>query len=103
MNKTMAWRRHPRSVVCVLVLLAAPVLAQSGKAPSVSMVPVGLVTTQRTKQTMGNLVFAWRPGFTFIRNKPNPKFLFPLGWKWVPQPNIAREKMFNRPGMRFLF
>ena len=47
--------RHAK--IPFLFLLIGSVLAQSGKAPSVSMAPVGAVAAQRGKQTKVTLSF----------------------------------------------
>jgi hypothetical protein len=48
---------HNSKLIWVLALLAGTAAAQGGKSPSVSFAPVGLVTAQRTTQTMVNLNF----------------------------------------------
>jgi hypothetical protein len=55
--------------------------AQAGKAPSVSMAPVGVVTAQRTKQTMVDLNFRVAPGFHINSNAPKSEFLIPTNLK----------------------
>ena len=103
MNKTMAWRRHPRSAVGVLALLAATALAQSSKPPSVSMAPVGVVTAQRTKQTMVDLDFRVAPGFHINSNKPKSEFLIATGLKMDPPTDIVLRRIEYPPGKDVAF
>src|SRR5438270_7513173 len=65
----------------IVLLLAAPALAQSGKAPSVSMAPVGLVMAQRAAQTPVNLNFRVTPGLHINSNAPTSEFLIPTALK----------------------
>ncbi|HEX6821575.1 MAG TPA: protein-disulfide reductase DsbD domain-containing protein [Candidatus Sulfotelmatobacter sp.] len=99
----MAWLRHPRNAVCVLALLAATALAQSGKAPSVSMAPVGVVTAQRTKQTMVDLDFRVAAGFHINSNKPKSEFLIATGLKMDPPTDIVLGKVVYPPGKDVAF
>src|SRR5215813_12552917 len=69
--------------VAALVLAATGgVQAQTaGKAPTVSMVPVGLVTAQRTAQTKVELNFRVPPGYHINSNTPKSEFLIPTALK----------------------
>lgn len=64
-----------------VALLAGAAFAQAGKAPSVSMAPVGLVTAQRTKQTTVDLDFRVASGFHINSNTPKSEFLIPTALK----------------------
>lgn len=81
-----------RSPIYLFSLLAATALAQSGKAPSVSMAPVGLVTAQRTKQTTVDLDFRVASGFHINSNAPKSEFLIPTALKMDPPTDIALGK-----------
>jgi cytochrome c biogenesis DsbD-like protein len=69
------------SKLIFLAVFVATVWAQAGKAPSVSMAPVGVVTAQRTKQTMVDLNFRVAPGFHINSNAPKSEFLIPTNLK----------------------
>ncbi len=92
MDGTMLYHRHNR-YVCVIALLAATAFAQSGKVPSVSMAPIGLVTAQRTKQTIVNLDFRVASGFHINSNTPKSEFLIPTALKMDPPTDIALGKI----------
>ena len=81
-----------RSPIWLVSLLAATALSQSGKAPSVSMAPVGLVTAQRTKQTTIDLDFRVASGFHINSNAPKSEFLIPTALKMDPPTDIALGK-----------
>jgi hypothetical protein len=68
-------------MVFLLFLLAGMGLTQSGKAPSVSMAPVPLVTTPRAAQTMVSLNFRVASGFHINSNAPKSEFLIPTALK----------------------
>jgi hypothetical protein len=76
-----------------VTLLVASAFAQSGKAPSVSMAPVGLVTAQRTKQTSVDLDFRVASGFHINSNTPKSEFLIPTSLKMDPPTDIALGKI----------
>lgn len=82
----------PRQTFLAVTLLAATAFAQSGKAPSVSMAPVGLVTAQRTKQTIVDLDFRVASGFHINSNAPKSEFLIPTALKMDPPTDIALGK-----------
>ena len=66
--------------ICMLALLAGTALAQ-GKAPSVTMAPVPLVTAPRVTQTMVDLNFRVARGFHVNSNTPKSEFLIPTALK----------------------
>jgi hypothetical protein len=74
--KHNAARSH--AVFTLIFLSAATLSAQeSGKAPSVTMAAVPLVTAQRTKQTMVEINFRVPPGYHVNSNTPKSEFLIP--------------------------
>ena len=82
-----------RTSFWTVTLLAATAFAQSGRAPSVSMAPVRLVTAQRTKQTMVDLDFRVASGFHINSNTPKSEFLIPTALKMDPPTDIALGKI----------
>src|SRR5579864_8206753 len=91
------------SKLIFLALFVVTGWAQAGKAPSVSMAPVGLVTTQRTKQTMVDLDFRVAPGFHINSNKPKSEFLIATGLKMDPPTDIVLGKIVYPPGKDVAF
>src|SRR4051794_14015910 len=67
--------------LCLIVLLSSAAWGQSGKAPSVSMAPVPLVSTQRAAQTKVSLNFRVVRGFHINSNAPKDEFLIPTALK----------------------
>jgi len=59
----------------------APPTSTSGRAPSVSIAPVPLVTAPRAAQTMVNLNFRVASGFHINSNAPKDEFLIPTALK----------------------
>jgi hypothetical protein len=59
----------------------APPTAPLGKAPSVIIAPVPLVTAPRAAQTMVNLNFRVPRGYHINSNQPKSEFLIPTGLK----------------------
>jgi hypothetical protein len=80
-------------VAGALVLLSCSTWAQSGKAPSVSMAPVGPVTAQSGKQTTVTLNFRVASGFHVNSNTPKDEFLIPTGLKMDPPTDIVLGKI----------
>jgi hypothetical protein len=79
--------------------LAIPTSAQTlGKAPSLSMVPVALVTAQRAKQTMVNLNFRIPAGYHINSNTPKSEFLIPTALKMDLPTDIVLGKIEYPPG-----
>jgi hypothetical protein len=81
------------STACLLWLFAGAVLAQSGKAPSVSFAPLPLVTATRTAQTMVNLNFRVARGFHINSNTPKSEFLIPTNLKMDLPTDIVLGKI----------
>ena len=66
------------SPLLALAFLSLPAQAQTlGKAPSLTMAPVPLVTAERTKQTMVNLNFRVPSVYHINSNAPKSEFLIP--------------------------
>ena len=73
-----------QSVLLALVLLATVSFsfAQTpGKAPTLTVAPLPLVTAQRAQQTMVNLDFRIPPGYHINSNTPKSEFLIPTALK----------------------
>src|SRR5947209_7042256 len=77
----------------LLLLVAGMSLAQSGKAPSVTMAPVGTVTAPRAAQTMVSLNFRVASGFHINSNTPKSEFLIPTALKMDVPTDIALGKI----------
>jgi len=77
----------------LLFVLIGGALAQSGKAPSVSMAPVGPVAAPRAKQTQVTLNFRVAPGFHVNSNTPKDEFLIPTALKMDPPTDIVLGKI----------
>ena len=84
-------------------LAAATALAQSTKAPSVTMAPVPLVTAQRTAQTTVSLDFRVAWGFHINSNTPRSEFLIPTALKMDVPTDIALGKIEYPPGQDVSF
>ena len=77
----MISHRRISRAICMLALMAGTALAQTSKAPSVTMAPVGLVTAPRAAQTFVNLDFRVAHGFHVNSNTPKSEFLIPTALK----------------------
>jgi hypothetical protein len=89
----MIWSRcHPK-IVWLFLLTGAAAFAQSGKAPSVTMAPVGPVSAQRAKQTKVTLNFRVAPGFHVNSNTPKDEFLIPTALKMDLPTDIVLRKI----------
>lgn len=76
-----------------LFLLVSSAIAQSGKAPSVSMAMVGPLTAQRGKQSKITLNFRVARGFHINSNTPKDEFLIPTALKMDPPTDIVLGKI----------
>ncbi len=76
-----------------LLLLSCMAWAQAGKAPSVSMAPVPLVSTQRGTQTKVSLNFRVARGFHVNSNAPKDEFLIPTALKMDLPTDIVLGKI----------
>jgi hypothetical protein len=95
--------------VCILLTLvllttARPSSAQMpGKAPSLTMGAVPLVTAQRAEPTMVNLNFRVPPGYHINSNTPNSEFLIPTALKMDLPTDIILGKIEYPPGADMTF
>jgi hypothetical protein len=83
-NKNSAIKHTGNSVLLVLALLfaALPGLGQTpGKAPTLTMATVPLVTAQRAEPTMVNLNFRVPEGYHINSSTPKSEFLIPTALK----------------------
>jgi hypothetical protein len=88
---------------CLLVILAGAAFAQSGKSPSVTMAPVGLVTATRAAQTMVNLNFRVSSRFHINSNTPKSEFLIPTSLKMDLPTDIVLGKISYPTGKDLSF
>jgi hypothetical protein len=77
----MTSRAQKSTLAFLLTLLAGAAAAQAGKAPSVTVEPVPLVTAPRAAQTMVDLNFRVARGFHINSNTPKSEFLIPTNLK----------------------
>jgi hypothetical protein len=69
-------------IAFILLMAASPSSAQTpGKAPTLAMAPVPLITAQRAEATMVNLNFRVPPGYHINSNTPKSEFLIPTALK----------------------
>src|SRR4030088_847245 len=92
-----------RVSLSALVLLTAAALAQTGKAPSVTMAPVPLVTAPRAAQTMVNLNFRVPRGYHINSNAPKSEFLIPTALKMILPTDIILGKIVYPVGKDLSF
>ena len=94
-----------RCVLPTLILLIAAVSpAQTpGKAPSLTMAPVPLITAQRAAQTMVNLNFRIPSGYHINSNTPKSEFLIPTALKMDLPTDIVLGKIAYPPGQDVSF
>ena len=64
-----------------------------GKAPSLTLAPVPLVTAERTKQTVVNLDFRVPPGYHINSNTPKSDFLIPTALRFDLPTDIVLGKI----------
>jgi len=94
---------HNFRPVLLLILLAGTGLAQSVKAPSVSIAPVPLVTARRAAQTMVSLNFRVASGFHINSNTPKSEFLIPTALKMDLPTDIILGKIGYPEGKDLTF
>jgi hypothetical protein len=99
----MIWQLHKTRLIYPLALLAGSALAQGGKAPSVSIAPVPLVTAPRAAQTMVDLNFRVAPGFHINSNAPKSEFLIPTNLKMDLPTDIILGKIAYPAGQDLAF
>jgi len=103
-NSRRVWTRLSGSTLsCLLALFVGTAVAQTGKAPSVSMAPVPLVTAQRTAQTMVNLNFRVARGFHVNSNAPKSEYLIPTALKMDVPTDIILGKIEYPDGQDLTF
>jgi Disulphide bond corrector protein DsbC len=78
------------TIVCATLPLLAQIL---GKAPSLTMAPVPLVTAVRTKQTVVDLNFRVPPGYHINSNAPKSEFLIPTALRLDVPTDIVLGKI----------
>jgi Disulphide bond corrector protein DsbC len=100
---TLRARTNSILVGVAVILLAAASWAQTGKAPSVSMAPVGLVTAARTTQTNVDLNFRVASGFHINSNSPKSEFLIPTALKMDLPTDIILGKIDYPAGQDLSF
>jgi Disulphide bond corrector protein DsbC len=82
-----------------MLLAAACLSAQTlGKAPTVEMAPVPLITAQRAQQTMVNLNFRVPVGYHINSNTPKSEFLIPTALRMELPTDIILGKIEYPPG-----
>jgi hypothetical protein len=81
--------------VCMvaLAMFASVASAQTGKAPSITIAPIGLVTAPRATQTMVNLDFRVPHGYHINSNTPKSEFLIPTALKMDLPTDIVLGKI----------
>jgi len=89
----MTTRVHKSVLMTFLALLATAAWAESGKPPSVTIAPIGLVTATRTQQTIVNLNFRVPRGYHINSNAPKSEFLIPTALKMDLPTDIALGKI----------
>ena len=82
-----------KTLLTLVTLLAAPALAQSGKALYVSVAPVPAVTAARGSQTKVSLDFRVASGFHINSNAPKSEFLIPTQLKMDVPTDIVLGKI----------
>ena len=96
-------RAYNLKFISLLILLTGTASAQLGKQPSVTMVPVPLVTAPRTTQTIVNLNFRVEGGFHINSNSPKSEFLIPTALKMDLPTDIVLGKIDYPPGQDLSF
>jgi cytochrome c biogenesis DsbD-like protein len=101
----MTLRRYKSRLVrsVLLLALAGMAAAQSGKAPSVTIAPIPLITATRAAQTMVNLNFRVAHGFHINSNTPKSEFLIPTALKMDLPTDIVLGKIAYPAGQDVSF
>jgi hypothetical protein len=99
----MTLRKHKSCLTFVVAVLAATAPAQTGKAPSVTVAPIPLVTAVRTQQTTVELNFRVASGFHINSNAPRSEFLIPTALKMDVPTDIALGKIAYPQGLDVSF
>jgi Disulphide bond corrector protein DsbC len=80
-------------ILSLAVFVAAALAQTPGKAPSVTIAPVPLVTATRTEQTIVNLNFRVPRGYHINSNTPKSEFLIPTALKMDLPTDIVLGKI----------
>jgi len=99
----MIWPNHLSKLAFLLLVSAGSALAQSGKAPSVSMAPVSAVTAPQAAQTIVPLNFRVASGFHINSNTPKSEFLIPTALKMDVPTDIVLGKIYYPEGKDLVF
>jgi Disulphide bond corrector protein DsbC len=99
----MISRSHKSALAFFLTLFAGIAAAQSGRAPSVTIAAVPLVTAPRAAQTMVNLNFRVAHGFHINSNTPKSEFLIPTALKMDLPTDIILGKIDYPDGQDMSF
>ena len=99
----MILRGNNSKLIYALALLAGTAVAQAGKAPSVTIAPVPLVTAPRAAQTMVNLDFRVAHGFHVNSNAPKSEYLIPTALKMDLPTDIILGKIEYPAGKDLTF
>jgi len=99
----MIWPNHLSKLAFLLLVSAGSALAQSGKAPSVSMAPVSAVTAPQAAQTIVPLNFRVASGFHINSNTPKSEFLIPTALKMDVPTDIVLGKIDYPEGKDLVF
>src|SRR5277367_1577870 len=99
----MLLRGNKSSLVGLFFLIAGTAFAQSGKAPSVTIAPVPLVTAPRAAQTMVDLDFRVARGFHVNSNAPKSEYLIPTALKMDLPTDIILGKIAYPEGQELTF
>ncbi|MGH9497041.1 MAG: protein-disulfide reductase DsbD domain-containing protein [Candidatus Sulfotelmatobacter sp.] len=87
----------------IALLTVATSLAQSGKAPSVTVAPIETVTAQRAAQTPVSLNFRVAHGFHINSNTPKSEFLIPTALRMDLPTDIVLGKIDYPAGKDLIF
>lgn len=87
-------RRSFCGALATIFFATASLVAQiPGKAPTLSMVPVSVVTAERAKETMVSLSFRIPAGYHINSNTPKSEFLIPTALKMEVPTDIVLGKI----------
>jgi Disulphide bond corrector protein DsbC len=88
-----------RNLFALALLAGTSLSAQTlGKAPSLTIAPVPLITAQRAKETMVNLNFRIPHGYHINSNTPKSEFLIPTALRMDLPTDIVLGRIAYPPG-----
>jgi len=87
-----------RLFLLAVAVLAAGVVSSAQTGPALTMAPVPLTTTQRTKETIVDLNFRVPGGYHINSNTPKSEFLIPTALKMDLPTDIILGKIAYPPG-----